>query len=114
MAKSAQSKQIEEAIAPVVAYNKLVIDAAEKTLALQLASVQKLAKLSFDNWNLIFNIKSAEDVKTYADKQQLVAKEVAEIVTVDARELGELNQHFLEDSRKFVEANVKQATAKAA
>lgn len=114
MAKSAQSIQIEDALAPIVAYNKLFIEASEKALGLQVASVQKLAKLSFENWNAVFHIKNAEDVKTYADKQQIVAKEVAEIVTTDARELGELNQHFLEDSRKLVEANVKQATAKAA
>ena len=114
MAKSAQSKQIEDTLAPFVAYNKLAIDAAEKALSLQVASVQKLAKLSFDNWNAIFNIQSAEDVKAYADKQQVVAKEVADIVTADVHVLGELNKTFLEDSGKLVEANVKKATAKAA
>jgi phasin family protein len=114
MAKSAQSKQIEDALSPVVAYNKLVIEASEKALALHVASVQKLAKIGFDNWNAVFNIKSADDVKVYAEKQQVVAKEVAEIVTVDVREIGELNQHFLEDSRKLAEDNIKVATTKAA
>ena len=114
MAKPAQSKQIEDALAPVVAYNKLVIEASEKALALQVASIQKLAKIGFDNWSAVFNIKSADDVKVYAEKQQAVAQEMTEIVTADVREIGELNQHFLEDSRKLAEDNIKAATAKAA
>ena len=114
MAKPAQSKQIEDALAPVVAYNKLVIEASEKALALQVAFIQKLAKIGFDNWSAVFNIKSADDVKVYAEKQQAVAQEMTEIVTADVREIGELNQHFLDDSRKLAEDNIKAATAKAA
>jgi phasin family protein len=114
MAKSTQPTQIEDAMAPVVAYNKLIIDASEKALALQVASIQKMAKISFDNWSTVFNIQSTDDVKVYAEKQQAVAKEVAKIVTSDVREIGELNQAFLEDSRKLAEDNIKAATAKAA
>ena len=114
MAKSVQSKQIEDTLGPVVAMNKLIVEASEKALSLQVATIQKLAKIGFDNWTAVFNIKTAEDIKIYADKQQAVAKVVSEIVTNDIREIGELNTHFLEDSRQLVEHNVNVATAKAA
>lgn len=114
MAKTKQATQIEDALAPVVAFNKLFIETAEKTLGLQVASMQKLSKMSFDNMNAMFNVQSAEDIKAYAEKQQNVAKEMAEIVTADLTQMGELNKSFLEDSSKLVEENVKQATAKAA
>ena len=114
MAKSKQATRIEEALAPAVAFNKLFIETAEKALGLQVASMQKLSKIGFENMNAMFHIQSAEDVKAYAEKQQDVAKKVADIVTADVQELGELNKVFLEDSRKLVEENVKQATAKAA
>ena len=76
--------------------------------------MQKLSKIGFDNMNAMFNLQNAEDVKAYAEKQQNVAKEVAEIVTAEVQELGELNKSFLEGSRKLVEDNVAQVTAKAA
>ncbi len=44
MAKTKQAAQIEEALAPVVAFNKLFIETAEKALGLQVASMQKLSK----------------------------------------------------------------------
>ncbi len=114
MAKTKQATQIEKALAPVVAFNKLFIETAEKAMGLQVASMQKLSKIGFDNANALFHVQSAEDVKGYAEKQQNVAKEVAEIVTSDVQQLGELNQNFLEDSRKLIEKNVEQATTKAA
>lgn len=114
MTKTKQATQIEESLAPFVAFNKLFIEAAEKAMGLQVASMQKLSKIGFDNMNAMFHVQSAEDIKGYAEKQQSVAKEVAEIVTADVQQLSELNQNFLEDSRKMVEVNVKQATAKAA
>lgn len=112
--KTAQNKQIEDAFAPVMAYNALVINAAEKAVGLQVAMMQKLTKVGFDNFKAVMDIKSADELKTYAEKQQTVAKEVVEIVTEDARDLGELNQNLLEESRKLVENNIKLATAKAA
>ena len=112
--KTKQAKQIEEALAPVVAFNKLFIETAEKALGLQVASMQKLSKIGFENMNAMFHVQNAEDIKAYAEKQQNVAKEVAEIVTADVQELGELNKSFLEDSRKLVEENVAQVAAKAA
>ncbi len=114
MAKAAPKKQIEEAIAPMVAYNALIIEAAEKAFGLQVATMQKLTKIGFDNVKAVWDIKSAEELKTYAEKQQDVAKEVVEVVVEDARSLSELNQNLLEDSRKLVEKNIKLATAKAA
>jgi len=114
MAKTKQTTQIDEALAPVVAFNKLFIEAAEKAMGLQVASMQKLSQIGLDNLNAMFHVQTAEDIKVYAEKQQNVAKEVTEIVTADVQQLGELNKSLLEDSRKLVEENVKQATAKAA
>lgn len=114
MANTKKTEQIQEALAPAVAFNKLFIEMAEKAMGLQVSSMQKLSQIGFNNMNAMFNIQSAEDVKSYAEQQQNIAKEVAEIVTADVSQMGELNKNFLENSRKLVEENVKQATAKAA
>lgn len=114
MAKAAQNNQLEQAFAPFMAYNTLVMEATEKVVAMQIATFQKLSKVGFDNAKAAFDIKSAEELKTYADKQQAIAKNVTEIVTEDARNLGELNKQLLDNSRKLVEKNVKAASAKAA
>lgn len=114
MTKAKQNKQFEEAFAPMFAYNTLVVDAAEKTMALQFSMMQKLGKIGFDNAKAMMDIKSADEFKSYAEKQQVVAKEVSEVVANDARALGDLNQHFLDDSRKLVEKNIELAAVKAA
>ena len=103
-----------KAFAPFLAYNTLVMETTEKAVALQISTFQKLSKIGFDNAKAAFDIKSAEELKTYADKQQAVAKNVTEIVTEDVRNLGELNKELLDNSRKLVEKNVKAASAKAA
>lgn len=114
MSKSTQNKQLEELLAPVFAYNSLLINTAEKAFGLQVSIMQKLTKINFDNTKAMMNIKTADELKSYAEKQQDVAREVTEIVTDDARALGDLQQTFLNDSRKLVEKNIKQGTAKAA
>ena len=116
MAKAIENKQLEAAIAPVVAFNKLVVRNAEKAFYMQVASLQAYAKLNLDNINAGLEVRNVDDFKVYADKQKDVAKEFTAQVNADVKAFGELNAKFLEDARTLTETNIKAAaeTAKAA
>lgn len=116
MAKVIDNKQLEAAIAPAVAFNKLVVKNAEQAFNLQIASLQAYARMNLENLNAGLEVRNAEDFKTYAEKQKDVAKEFTAQVTADVKAFGELNARFLEDARTLTETNIKAAaeTAKAA
>ncbi|MFK8067695.1 MAG: phasin family protein [Gammaproteobacteria bacterium] len=111
MAKTEQVKQIEQTIAPFTEYNALVSEVVEKSFDLQMSTFEKLVKTGFENMNSIFNVKSAEDIKAYAEKQQTVAKSVAEMIVADATAQGELGKTFVEHSTKLIEKNIKMPKA---
>ena len=114
MAKANENKQLEAAIAPVVAFNKLVLANAENILNLQIASIQAYADLGIKNMSAGLEVRNADDFKAYAEDQKEVARKVTEQVTADVKAIGEINAKFIEDAKALAEENVKQATAKAA
>lgn len=116
MAKATENKQIETMLAPVIAFNKLLVSNAETAINMQLDTFQTLTKLGLDNVNASLEVRDTDDLKAYAEKQKDVAQEVASRVTSDIKALGELNARFIEDARGLAEENVKktQATAKKA
>jgi phasin family protein len=114
MAKATETKQLEAALAPVVAFNKLVAKSAENAFNLQMASLQAFTTLGLANFNAGLEVRSADDFKVYAEKQKDVAQEIVTRVTSDVKEFGELNTKFIEDARKLSEENLKAASAKAA
>ena len=116
MAKAAENKQIEAAMAPVVAFNKMIVKNAETAFNMQMASLQAYAKLGLENINAGLEVRNADDFKAYAEKQKDVAKEVTAQVTADVKAFSELNAKFLEEARTLTEANMKAAaeSAKAA
>ena len=128
MAKAAENKQLEAMVAPVVAFNKLVIKNAEAAFNMQMASIKAYADLSLDNINEGLEVMNVEDFKAYAEKQKDVAEKFTAQVTADVKAFGELNSKFFEEARtlaedarevaeenvKAVATKVKSATAKAA
>ncbi len=114
--KASETKQLEAAIAPVVAFNKLVLKNAEQAFNMQIASLQAYAKMGLDNVSAGLEIRNADEFKAYAEKQKDVAKDFTAQMTSDAKAFGELNAKFFEEARTLTEANIKAAaeTAKAA
>ena len=116
MAKANEMKQLDAAMAPVVAFNKLVMENAEQAFNMQIASLQAYAKLGMDNINAGLEVRNADEFKVYAEKQKDVAKELTAQMTSDAKAFGELNAKFFDAARSLTEANMKAAAdnAKAA
>ncbi|MYH89839.1 MAG: hypothetical protein F4128_03195 [Gammaproteobacteria bacterium] len=116
MAKAIENRQLEAALAPVVAFNKLVLRNAEKAFNMQITSLQAYAKVNLDNINAGLEVRNVDDFKVYAEKQKDVAKEITAQISADVKAFGELNANFLEDTRTLTESNIKAAaeTAKAA
>lgn len=116
MAKAIENRQLEAALAPVVAFNKLVLRNAEKAFNMQITSLQAYAKVNLDNINAGLEVRNVDDFKVYAENQKDVAKEITAQISADVKAFGELNAKFLEDTRTLTESNIKAAaeTAKAA
>ncbi len=116
MVKAIDNKTLEATIAPVVAFNKLVIKNAEQAFNMQINSLQAYAKMNIQNLNASLEVRNVDDFKAYAEKQKDVAKEFTAQMTADVKAIGELNARFLEEARNLTESNIKAAvdTAKAA
>lgn len=111
MTNTLEIKQLENAIAPVMAFNKLVIRNAEEALNMQIVNLQTYAKMNLDNLNAGLDVRDADQFRAYAEKQKDMAREVTAKIAADARAFGELNARFLEDARALTEAGIKAAAA---
>ena len=110
MAKKAETLQLEAALEPVVAFNKLVVKNAEAAFNLQLASLRALAEVGVKNLNAGLDIANPADFRAYAEQQKDVAQEVAARLVEDARAYADLNASFIEQVRVQAEQSVKSAT----
>ncbi|MGB5706078.1 MAG: phasin family protein [Arenicellales bacterium] len=111
MSKATETKQFEAAIAPVVAFNQLVVKNAETAFNMQMASLQAYAKLGLENMSAGLEVRNPDDFKAYAEKQKNVAEEITARVTSDVKAFGELNAQFIEEARDLAENNVKTVSA---
>lgn len=109
MANTPENKQLENAVAPVVAFNKLVIKNAEEAFNMQIASLQTYTKMSLENLNAGLDVRDPDEFKAYAEKQKDMAKEFTDQMAADAKAFGELNARFLEEARTLTEASIKAA-----
>ena len=113
MAKASETKQYEAAMAPVVAFNKLVVKNAETAFNMQMDSVKALTEMGLKNISAGLNVANPTDFKAYAESQKEVAQEVTSRMVADARAYAELNAKFIEDARVLAEQNMKSATETA-
>lgn len=95
------TEKINKVLAPAVEFNRLVLNNMKTVFAMQTESLKAYAELGFKNLNDGLDIKTVEDLKTYAEGQQSVIKEVGEQVTRDLEALGEVNAKFVEEARKL-------------
>ncbi|MCY4051235.1 MAG: phasin family protein [Gammaproteobacteria bacterium] len=95
------TEKINKALAPAVEFNRLVLNNMKTVFSMQTESLRAYAELGFKNLNDGLDVKSVEDLKTYAESQQSVIKEVGEQVTRDLEALGEMNAKFVEEARKL-------------
>ena len=114
MSKVKQNEQLEAAMAPVVAFNKLVMENVEAAFNLQVQALQAYADMGMKNINAGLEIRNPDEFKAYAASQKDVAENVTAQMTADVKALGELNAKFIEKARTLAEENAKVVAAKAA
>ena len=100
-------------MAPARAYMSLSIDYSEKLLNAQLDANKAYVDTGIAQMRQLMSVKDAEGLRSYMERQQKVAKELAERVKGDADKVVSLQQDFLQKSQKLTEDNVKQAQATA-
>ena len=86
----------------------------EKLAALQFASIQNYTKTGLEFWKASLNVKDSDSFKEFTGQQQELAKELAEKVAQDAKEIMELGNGYTTQARKIIEDNVAEVNKTSA
>ena len=111
---STLTEQTKNVAAPVQGLNRLIVDNAEKLVALQIASVKSYSALSFANLKALLEVRDAEAFQAYLGKQSELAKSMSEQLASDAKAIAELGSAFGTEAQKLGKESVKAVTEKAA
>jgi len=98
---------------PTRDYAKLAMDYAEKMIDAQMEAAKTYTDIGMQQARAALEVKDTEALKTYAEEQQKVAKEMTERAKNDAEKVAAMNQDFVNEARKLVETNVKSASEAA-
>ncbi len=107
-------EQSKNALAPAKELNRLIVDNAEKLVALQIASVQSYAALGFSQLRAALEVNDAEAFQAYIAKQNELVKSAGEKFVGDAKAVAELGRDFSAKAQELSEESVKAVTPKAA
>ncbi len=107
-------EQTKKTLAPAQNLNRLIVDNAEKLVALQIASVQSYAALGFSHLRAALEVDDAEAFQAYIAKQNELIKSVSERLSGDAKAVAKLGSDFTEEAKKIGQESVKEVTEKAA
>jgi phasin family protein len=107
-------EQTKKAFAPAQELSRLVVDNAEKLVALQLASVQSYFTLAFSQLKAALEVDDAEAFQKYIAKQNELVKSVGERFADDAQKVTELGNDFSAKALKLGQESVEAVAQKAA
>ncbi|MCP4410282.1 MAG: hypothetical protein GY807_21560 [Gammaproteobacteria bacterium] len=93
-------EQSKNALAPAKELNRLIVDNAEKLVALQIASVQSYAALGFSQLRAALEVNDAEAIQAYLAKQNDLVKGVRERFVGDAKAVAKLGSDFTEEAKR--------------
>ena len=108
------NEQANQMLAPVQALNQLVVDNAEKLVALQIASLERYAALGFSQLRALLEVNNAEAFQAYIGKQTELVKSVGDEFVEDAKAVAELGSEFSEKVQELGQESIKAVTQKAA
>jgi phasin family protein len=94
--------------------NRLLVDNAEKLVAMQIASVQSYYALGFSNLKALLEVNDAEAFQAYIGKHSELVKSVSERFAGDAKAVAELGGDFGAEVQKLGQESVKVVTEKIA
>lgn len=98
---------------PARAYASLAVDYSEQLLNTQLEFAKTYTEASLGQARAFLGVKNPEDLRSYVEGQQKMAKEMGDLLKVDAEKVVALNRDFMQKSQKLVEDNMKTATKAA-
>lgn len=101
---------------PARAFADLSINHAESLVNTQIEAAKAYTDLGLRQARSALDIKAPQDVQSYVQGQQEVAKELGERVKGDAEKVVELNRKFAEEAQKLTQQNAQnvQGAAKSA
>ncbi|MCG7599215.1 phasin family protein [Halomonas sp. McH1-25] len=98
---------------PARAYASLAVDYTEQLVNTQLEFTKSYAEASLGQMRAFMNVRDPEGFRSYVEGQQKVAKDMGDMLKVDAEKVVALNRDFMQKSQKLVEDNVKSASKAA-
>ncbi len=107
-------EQTKKALAPAQELNRLVVDNAEKLVALQLASVNSYVALGFSQLKAALEVNDEKAFQNYIAKQNDLFKTISDRVAGDAKAVAELGSDFGAKAMELGQESVKAVTEKAA
>ncbi|WP_338073452.1 phasin family protein [Billgrantia kenyensis] len=96
-------------LGPARAYATLSLEYTEKLVAAQLDAAKSYTDTSLAQARSLLDVRDADSLRTYVEKQQQFATNISERLKNDAEKVVSLNQDFFQQSQKLAESNLKQA-----
>ena len=107
------NKQIEQLVSgPARSFAELTISHMESLVSNQMELSKRYTDLGFKQVRAALDIKAPQDVQSYLESQQDVARQLSESVKADAEKVVSMNRKFAEQAQALTQQNV-QAAAKA-
>ncbi|MEC9482941.1 MAG: phasin family protein [Halomonas sp.] len=98
---------------PARAYASLAVDYTEQLLSTQLEFAKTCTDASLGQMRAFLSVKDPAGFHSYVEGQQKMAKDMSDLLKVDAEKVVALNRDFAQKSQKLVEENVKNASKAA-
>lgn len=97
-----QTFDFEKAMAPSKALTALSIQKTESLIALNTKLMNKYSAMSIANAKAAIELKDAEAVKAYFEKQADVVKEVMQSLTEDGKAIAKIGEEYATEVKKLV------------
>lgn len=98
---------------PARAFAELTVNHMESMVNSQVEASRAYTDLSLKQIRSAMEVKAPQDVQSFIQGQQEVAKEFGERMKGDAEALVNMNRQFAEEAQKLTQANVQSATKAA-
>ncbi len=100
-----KNKQIEDAKTTVIAFNKMMIQNAERAFNLQVTSLKAYTKIYLDNCSAGLELGGMDDFNALFEQQQNMGREISDLWVADINAFGELSSRFFDDACNLADTN---------
>lgn len=100
---------VDKALEPVRAFNKLTLDNAAKMMEMNLSITKRYADLALANARELVELKDPAAVQAYVARQPEAIKAIADTARADAEAAVKLSMSYFEAAGKLVSESTKKA-----